>query len=305
MTNALVVGYGSIGSRHARILTDIGCNVSVVSKRVVDFPKVYRSLDEAFAEQNFEYVVIANKTSEHYGTMLALSENDFSGVVLIEKPLFEKVHEVPQNNFKGCYIAYNLRCHPLIQKVKSILATEKTLSAQVYVGQYLPSWRPNSDYRNSYSAKRSEGGGVLRDLSHELDYILWLFGKWESVVSLGGKYSNLEIDSEDVFAFLLSAKGCPVVNVQMNYLDKVARREIIINTDNHSIKIDLVNGLLQLDESVEKMEINRDTTYILQHKAVLSENRESLCCLEEGNEVLKCLEAIEKSVQLKRWITNE
>jgi predicted dehydrogenase len=305
MLNVLVVGYGSIGSRHARILTDMGCNVSVVSKRIVDFPKVYYSLENAIKDQIFAYIVIANKTNEHYDTMLTLVENDFRGVVLLEKPLFESIHEVPKHKFKGCYVAYNLRFHPLIQKIKEIVANENLLSIQVYVGQYLPSWRPNSDYRNSYSAKRREGGGVLRDLSHELDYILWLFGKWERVVSLGGKYSNLDIDSEDVFAFLLTTSRCPVVNVQMNYLDMIVKREIIINTDNHSIKVDLVNGLFQIDGTVEKIETNRDMTYILQHKAILSKNEDNRCSLEKGNEVLIFLEAIEKSAQMKRWISNE
>lgn len=305
MFNVLVIGYGSIGSRHARVLTEIGCNVAVVSKRTVDFSKVYQSLDKALDEQEVDYIVIANKTIEHYDTMLKLVEKDFKGVVLLEKPLFENTRELPKHNFKRCYVAYNLRFHPLIQKIKKILVHETIISVQVYVGQYLPSWRPNSDYRDSYSAKKSEGGGVLRDLSHELDYILWLFGTWESIVAIGGKYSKLQIDSEDVVAFLLSTSRCPVINVQMNYLDKMTKREIIINTDNHSMKIDLVNGFFQMDGNEEKIGVNRDTTYILQHKAILSGDEDSLCTLEKGNEVMRVLESIEKSAQLKRWIVNE
>ena len=35
MTKALVIGYGSIGSRHARLLDELGCEVGVVSQRVL------------------------------------------------------------------------------------------------------------------------------------------------------------------------------------------------------------------------------------------------------------------------------
>ncbi|MEI6286853.1 MAG: Gfo/Idh/MocA family oxidoreductase [Bacillota bacterium] len=305
MIKVLVVGYGSIGSRHARILTDMGYSVSVVSSRVVEFPHVFKSLDAALENQKFEYVVLANKTVEHYETLLRLVGHEFKGLVLMEKPLFDYEYKLPEFDFSRWYVAYNLRLHPLIQRIREIILKEKTLSVQVYVGQYLPTWRPDSDYRISYSAKKNDGGGVLRDLSHELDYILWLFGDWKRVSALGGKFSSLEIDSHDIFAFLLSTRLCPVVSVQMNYLDRKARREIIIITDNHSYKIDLVNGFLWRDEVVEKIETSRDFTYILQHKAVLSENDDNLCSLATGNEVLRCIAAIEKSAEVERWISNE
>ena len=42
---------------------------------------------------------------------------------------------------------------------------------------FLPSWRKNIDYQSSVSAKKSLGGGVLLELSHEIDYLIWLIGK--------------------------------------------------------------------------------------------------------------------------------
>ena len=36
-----------------------------------------------------------------------------------------------------------------------------------------------SNYLKSYSASKSKGGGVLLDLSHEIDYINWLFGSFD------------------------------------------------------------------------------------------------------------------------------
>ena len=84
----IVIGYGSIGSRHARILSELGCQVSVVSKREVDFNRSFNSLKSSLENETPQYIVIANKTSEHYKTLLELIELDFTGVVLIEKPFF-------------------------------------------------------------------------------------------------------------------------------------------------------------------------------------------------------------------------
>ena len=47
-------------------------------------------------------------------------------------------------------------------------------------------WRPKQDYHTSYSAYKNKGGGVLLDLSHELDYATWIFG------SLKPQYSQIK-----------------------------------------------------------------------------------------------------------------
>ena len=84
----LVIGYGSIGSRHTRVLINLGCKVSVLSKRVVEFEPCYDNLKIALKEEQPDYVVITNKTVEHYSTLLELSRLGYKGIVLVEKPLF-------------------------------------------------------------------------------------------------------------------------------------------------------------------------------------------------------------------------
>ena len=42
----IVIGYGSIGSRHASVLTELGCRVAMVSRRNIDFDLSYSSLKE-------------------------------------------------------------------------------------------------------------------------------------------------------------------------------------------------------------------------------------------------------------------
>lgn len=300
--NCLVIGYGSIGERHARILKQINCRVAVVSQRKVDFPISYSSLHRALVQEKPDYIVVANETSKHYDSLLELSGYGFKGIILIEKPLFHIVKMIPNNSFKQGYVGYNLRFHPIIQRVLQLINKEKVLYAQVYTGQYLPNWRTNRDYRMNYSARKDEGGGVLLDLSHELDYVKLLFKDWISIAAIGGKYSSLEADSDDMYSVIIEMKKCPVVQIHLNYLDRISRREITVITENYTIKADLVKQTLQINDELIQYDINRDYTYYMQHKAIISGENDILCTYKEGLQILEMISAIEKSSKERKWI---
>jgi predicted dehydrogenase len=299
---ALVIGYGSIGSRHVEILREMGLSVSVLTAQQ-DLPvKTFHSLEIALSSESPDYVVIANKTHEHYLTLSHLAKLGYAGMVLVEKPLFRKVHALPSNNFKRGWVGYNLRFHPLIQKLKKILEKESAISVHVVSGQYLPQWRSGVDYHLNYSAHSEEGGGVLRDLSHELDYVTWLFGPWKRITALGGHFSSLKIDSDDVFSIMMTGENCPVANIHINYLERVPRREILINTAQNSIKIDLIAGSFQLNHEVTQEKSERNSTYRAQHEAVLNQTTDSLCSLEEGMNRMCLINFAEQAVEEKGWV---
>jgi predicted dehydrogenase len=299
----LVVGFGSIGARHARLLTELGCESAVVSHRKVDFPDVYSDISSAVLDHRPDYVVVANSTHLHRNALLELAATGFSGRVLVEKPLFDCSLAIPGNKFSTLSVAYNLRFHPLVQRLRSLMAHEVVLSVQAYVGQYLPDWRPGTDYRQSYSASAARGGGVIRDLSHELDYLGWIFGAWKTVTALGGHVSSLDIDSDDLFVLLMQTERCPVLTVQLSYLDRVVRRRIVVNTERHTIELDLVAGSISIDRSVEALTVERDLTYREMHIAMLNGLSGVLCSVDEGLDTLKLIENAERSSQRKEWIT--
>ena len=302
MLNALVIGYGSIGARHARLLQEAGCAVAVVSQRGIDFPTVFPDIGVALKAHCPDYVVIANATDRHHDTCVRLAQAGFSGTVLIEKPLFDRVLPMPAHAFRAAAVAYNLRFHPVISRLKTLLENEQVLSVQAYVGQYLPNWRPGTDYRECYSASAERGGGVLLDLSHDLDYLGWLFGVWEGVAALGGRLSTLEITSDDVFALLLKMQRCPVVTVQLNYLDHQGRRSIIVNTDAHTFEADLVRSTITIDGVEERLHCERDATYRAMHEALLAGRLETACSIPEALQTLELIAAARAAAQKKQWI---
>ncbi len=301
--SALVIGMGSIGKRHVRLLGELGLRVAVVSAQSDAAERCYRSLGQALERETPGYVVIANETAKHHPTLSDLADTDFAGSVLVEKPLFDRPLPLPANRFAGFFVGYNLRFHPLLRELKRMLAEEPAISAQIYVGQYLPTWRPGRDYRATSSATRAAGGGVLRDLSHELDYMTWLFGRCRHVAALGGRFGALDIDSDDTQALLLSFERCPVATAQLNYLDRDGAREIVINTASQTIRADLRRGSLRIGESERQFSTERDATYLAQHRSALGNSRDILCTAEQGAAVTALIAAIEESTASRVWVT--
>ena len=300
--NVVVVGAGSIGSRHQRILKQLGHQVSVVSANSPNAE--FKSLSDALQRQTFDYVVIASQTSQHFHDFSTLIDNKFKGRVLIEKPVFEKPHRLKSNLFSFTAVGYNLRFHPAIIWLKDTLPKLGQLSsANFYVGQYLPSWRPDTDYRKSSSAKDISGGGVLRDLSHELDLAQHLFGDWQRLTAIGGKFSNLEITTDDTFSILISATKCSVVSVDLNYLDQIKQRIITINGNNGTISVDLVGNNAKFNDLEVKFSVSADDSYAAQHLAVIANDSQDICTLDDALKVVDTIEAIETAAKKQKWVS--
>ena len=300
--NVAVVGAGSIGSRHQRILKQLGHQVSVVSANSPNAE--FESLSDALERQSFDYVVIASQTSQHFHDFSTLIRNKFKGRVLIEKPVFEKPHRLKSNLFSFTAVGYNLRFHPAIIWLKDTLPKLGQLSsANFYVGQYLPSWRPDTDYRRSSSAQDTSGGGVLRDLSHELDLAQHLFGDWQRLTAIGGKFSNLEITTDDTFSILMSATKCNVVSVHLNYLDQIKQRNITINGNNGTISVDLVGNNAKFNDLEVKFSVSADDSYTAQHLAVIANDSQNICTLDDALKVIETIEAIETAAKMQKWVS--
>lgn len=300
-----IIGAGSIGSRHARILQDLKHEVVIVSSHVNNQHNTvkYKSISDALKSEQFEYVVVASKTSQHVNDLDELRKAKFMGKVLIEKPLFAATEKLTKNKFEFAGVGYNLRFHPAISWLRETMPQLGQISsANFYIGQYLPSWRKNNKYQNSSSATISSGGGVLRDLSHELDLVQYFFGDWSHLTSTGGKFSNLEIETDDTFSILMQSKTCQAISIQLNYLDRIKQRNITINGDKGTIRIDLLSGLAQFNDTTQVFNADLDQTYVAEHKAMIARDPKTICSIAEALTVVKTIEAIEIAASKRRWI---
>lgn len=299
MERALIIGFGSIGQRHARVLEGLGYAVSVLSRRNEGGGRsVVASLDEAAA---MDYVVVANETAQHGVTLDELAARGFAGTVLVEKPLFAAPRPLPPTSFRRIGVGYNLRFHPAVRAMREALCGRVVQMAELSVGQWLGDWRPGRDVAEVYSATRAGGGGVLRDLSHELDLAMWLFGSWNDVAARGGRFGKGTVDADDGWGILLSCESCPLVTINLNYFDRKGRRTITVQQDGETWRADLVAHTLETAKGTQRFAVERDSTYAAMHRA-LQAGSPDVCSVHEGLKICELVEAIETAQRERRWI---
>jgi predicted dehydrogenase len=253
ITSVLLVGCGSIGKRHLSNLLkrDTIEKIYIVTKNEHCLDGLQKSgriiLRASLEGIRADMAVIANETQKHMATAIQLASSGMH--LFIEKPLSHTLENfdvlqalVGKNNLK-VFVAYNLRFLKALHTVREIMV-RKTIGdpyfAQIEVGQYLPSWRPNRDYRETYSASREKGGGVALDLSHEIDYMRHLFGDPCSWKVCKTRVSSLQINTDDIFEGTYLFPNQFMCTVHLDYLQKQKTRKLRIVGSEGAIVCDFL-----------------------------------------------------------------
>ena len=294
--NALVIGYGSIGSRHVKVLKSLGVDVDVVSRRKVDYEQSWPSVSSAFKDNSFDYIVIASRTNEHHSDLLELFSLGYNNNILIEKPLFDKPYNIALDNPNNIYVGYNLRFHPFIRLIKKLVLKKKIWNINVICGSYLPDWRKGRKYQKSYSAQK-KSGGVLLDLSHELDYLKWIFGNFKPVYFNYRKVSNLKINSYDNLSLIADGKNKVNIQLYLNYFFKKPMRQILIDGKDLSINADLISNTMYVykKNNFKKYLLNNFDVNIMyknEHKEIINNKIKDICIYKEGIETMQIIDNI-------------
>ena len=289
----MVIGLGSIGKRHYSLLNQIEKvkKIYVLTKqkgfknKITDIKEIIRIKPT--------HIIISNETNKHFYYVKFIEKNLMNCNILIEKPIFNKleIFKPIKNNY---YIGYNLRFNPIIDFIKKLTNNEKIISINIFCGSYLPKWR-NNDYTKSYSASKKLGGGVLLDLSHEIDYLIYLFGNLKLIFTQINKLSNLKINVEDNAIIIGKTNTNSIVNITLNYFTKIPQRFLIIDSNNLTIKADLVKNKLEYNKNsrsfFKKFDFEKNHTYKKQLISFLTDKKK-LCSFSEAYEVLKIISKI-------------
>lgn len=296
----LLIGYGSIGKRHYEVLCKIEMvtTIDIVTAQTLPHLITYNTIDHVENLLSYDYIVIASETYKHLNQIKYLEKHLKNKIILCEKPLFSTAQDIHVKN-NSVYVGYVLRFHPILQKIHLLLEKEKILFAQIRCSSYLPSWRPETDYRKSYSASKKEGGGVLLDLSHEIDYTQWLFGTVETILSYQSKISDLEIDSDDLVIAMGKTDKQIIFSISLDYISKISMRELTIHTNDKTIKADLIRNTLQIGTKKGEIEtlafenFDRNEMFRQMHLSALG-NKENLSTFSEGLEVMTTISTIQE-----------
>ncbi|PRM89627.1 oxidoreductase [Aliarcobacter cryaerophilus] len=296
----LIIGFGSIGKRHYDVLSKLSevQNIDLVTKQNIENIVYYKNLEIVKSINQYDYFVIASETNKHFEQLKFLEENVKNKLIFCEKPLFESKQDFEIKNNK-LFIGYVLRFHPLLEKLKEFVKNEKILLVNAKCGQYLPSWRPNTDYKNCYSAKKEEGGGVLLDLSHEIDYVQWLAGQINEIKSYQVKISDLEISSDDLSMLIGKTNQDILVNISIDYISKITHRKLLVETLEYSYELDFISNKLikkdknGLEETYSFSNLERNYMFEKMHLDIF-EQQKNVCTFKEALEVMDTISTIQE-----------
>lgn len=299
---ALVVGQGSIGQRHRRLLDELGLSVDVVSGHAAG---AFAAIGEVPALASIDYAVLANPTAQHEASVRELVAAGFRGRLLIEKPVLAQEGSLPDlSACRRVAIGYNLRTHPVIRALAGEMAGRVAVAIRMHVGQHLADWRPGRDYRDTSSAKISQGGGALRDLSHELDLLLHLFGPWRRLVAAAPARQMLDIETDECWSIIVDLASGALLTLTLNYHDRPAERRYVVTTQTGTLVADLIGGTLETAQGRQHFSVARDQTYSDMHRMMLEDRADTLTTLGQAMQVLHLIQAIEQSAATGNWQDN-
>jgi predicted dehydrogenase len=241
----LICGLGSIGQRHLRILRNLGVTDFIALRSGKGKSGTKGIVENEISDLKdlsgvkVEGALITNPTSLHIETAIETAKLGIP--VFIEKPLgnsFEKISQLEKIAIEKnipVLMGYNLLYHPCIEGIKNFIAegrVGRVVSARSQFGTYMPDWHKNEDYKKSYAAKVSLGGGVILTSIHEQNYLTDFFGKIEDVkaMEVGGK--NIDIEAEEGVEILMKHTGGVVSSIHLNFFQKPYYRNCqIIGTE--------------------------------------------------------------------------
>jgi predicted dehydrogenase len=315
-----IIGLGSIGRRHLRLLKELRPELEVTlvrSGKGPDCPeaelatRTVHDINEA-VQLGIHAAIISSPTSEHLKQAMILGK---AGIhFLLEKPLslsLAGVNELLEKTAKASIVSltgYVMRYDPGAKMFKEMLDKKdigKSLQVRVECGSYLPDWRPGQDYRNTVSALPELGGGVLLELSHELDYIRWFFGEFQSIQANLSNSGTLGINVEEAAdLILLSQNGLPVI-LHLDFNQRFSKRFCSIQGTKGELILNFVSKQITFhpagsEPQIQSYEYERDHIYReqLYHFLDCIENGTTpSVTLEDGAAALRIVDAARLSHQ--------
>jgi len=302
----LIIGAGSIGTRHLKNLLKLGYKNLVVSDPDEKKLKVaallgnfslYKNAKTAIEKERPNIVFICNPTHLHVPTAsLALN---YAAHVFIEKPLSNNLAGVDAlikkvaRGKKVVMPACNFLFYEGFKKLQSVLKSMvygKAMLCRVAQGFYIPWARKNINYKKSYIAKKTEGGGVILDhVTHSIYYLSALFGDIKKAALLLSDKHPLGFKSEEMAVLMLEHKNGVISGIASDYICKKTTHRIEVVTEKGTLTLDIGEDTLIFEDRKIKKELYRGDKNL--NKMFVEEIKHFLNCIKNNSEPLQGLRA--------------
>ena len=306
-----ISGMGSIGRQHVRAFRAAGV------KRITTFEldaernqqlaeefgtRAARSLADALSA--CDALVIAVPDQAHVEQLLAAA--DHTCAVLVEKPLATSAAEITAVRHRLLHVedriavGYVLRHNQTLRSIAQLLtegAVGQVTAAHVMLGSY-----------ETIAAARTrflqvEKERLLRDYSHEWDYIRWLFGPVQRVLGYGRTVPSDVIEQPNAIDGLMQVDLDVMVAYHLDYLNKRGNRSLHVigtdgslaaNVDEGRIEVKTVKGDYLIEQAADPALALREQANNL--LAMAAGEAAPAATLQDGIDALLVAEAISKSI---------
>lgn len=218
----LLLGYGSIGSKHAHILREMGHEVVTVDPdpaRGAD----YQSLPVSLTLPRLDGVLDCTPPDKRPCWSLPFQYR------FVEKPLgiIPGGCVVPNNTWES-FVQLGFCYHylPSLAQFVNIIKQEPLAHLLIVGGQNLQAWH-KQDYRT-----RKYWGVATDSLPHSLYIARWILSDYDLLGSFTGRFSDFKIETEDTTGVLLLSKDNVPCYCEVDYLrePRLFFIEVITNT---------------------------------------------------------------------------
>ena len=318
-----MVGFGNISNRHRKNLrklfpSAIIYGMSSSGRNPATNPENCDEVVESISQMIAllpDFVIVASPANFHAIHSMPLIE---AGIpVLIEKPvcatLFQasELADAVRSHHGKVSIAYCLRYLASTTFMKNAVENElvgKIYNIQIDTGQYLPDWRPTADYRKTVSANQNLGGGVLLELSHDIDYLIWIFGSFTVQKSILRSVAELETDVEDIADVMLSNDHGLVASLHLDFLQRAPKRQCVVIGTRGTLIWDLIQNEVWFDTNEGRQVLydgsqeDRNNMYLqmlMDFADFAKSGTEPPICIDEAIETLRLVERIKNSSEVE------
>lgn len=315
----LIAGLGSIGRRHLKNLSMVGCdNIILYRTGKSTLPaeelagyKTFYDLEEALS-LNPIAAIVSGPTSLHIS--IALKAIKAGCHLFLEKPIshslegISELQRIAKTKTLQIHVGFQFRFHPGLQQIKKWIESNRigqVISARSHWGECIKDWHLWEDYRKSYSVREEMGGGVVLTLSHPFDYLIWLLGDVEKVYAVTRKHQNLAINTECMAETILHFNSGVIGSVYLDYLERPAKHTLDIIGDIGTIRWDNADGTAKLfvenkcsGECAVPKGFERNTMFLEEMRHFLmciNENSPPMCSIDEGIKSLEIALAVKSS----------
>src|SRR3989338_2641567 len=279
----LIIGAGSIGTRHLKNLLKLGYKNLVVSDPDEKKLKVAALLG------NFSLYKNAKTAIEKERPKLVFIEKPLSNNLAGVDALIKKVARGKKVVMPAC----NFLFYEGFKKLQSVLKSMvygKAMLCRVAQGFYIPWARKNINYKKSYIAKKTEGGGVILDhVTHSIYYLSALFGDIKKAALLLSDKHPLGFKSEEMAVLMLEHKNGVISGIASDYICKKTTHRIEVVTEKGTLTLDIGEDTLIFEDRKIKKELYIGDINL--NKMFVEEIKHFLNCIKNNSEPLQGLRA--------------